>query len=130
MIGLFLTASPVAAQVPTAYRIPTQSAPAGDERCLRETLAAYHKAFPARDAAALARLFTEDAALIDADRNPTRGRAAIQQQFTESFAASPGLNRETTLESIRFLTAEVACATILGPRRTSLRRSERPSWIG
>src|SRR5438876_933955 len=99
-IGLFLTAGPVAAQVATPGRTPAQSAPVGDERGVRETFAAYLKAFQTHDAAAVAGLFTEDAALIDAEGNSTRGRAAIQQQYAESFAASTGLKAEATLESI------------------------------
>jgi uncharacterized protein (TIGR02246 family) len=72
------------------------------------TLAAYVRAFQARDAGAVAGLFTEDGALIDAEGNATRGRAAIRQQYAESFGASAGLKAETALESIRFLTADVA----------------------
>jgi uncharacterized protein (TIGR02246 family) len=108
LIGLFLTAGPVAAQFPTAGRSPTRSAPVGDERGVRETFAAYLKAFQARDAAAVAEFFTDDAALIDAEGNPTRGRAAFQQQYAESFGASAGLKAEVAPESIRFLTADVA----------------------
>ena len=108
LIGMYLTASPVAAQVPTAGRAPAQPAPSGDERGVRETFAAYLRAFQTRDAGAVAGLFTEDAALIDAEGNATRGRAAIQQQYTESFEAGAGLKAEAALESIRFLTPDVA----------------------
>ena len=108
LIGLFLTAGPVAAQVPTAGRAPAQPAPLGDEKGVREAFAAYLRAFHARDAGAVAGLFAEDAALIDAEGNATRGRAAIQQQYAESFETSAGLKAEATLKSIRFLTADVA----------------------
>jgi uncharacterized protein (TIGR02246 family) len=108
LIGLLLFAGPVAAQTPASGTTPTSSAPARDENGVRETFAAYLKAFQERNAATLAGLFDADGALIDSEGTATRGREAIQQQYAESFAASPNLKVESTLDTLRFLTADVA----------------------
>jgi uncharacterized protein (TIGR02246 family) len=110
LIGLLLAAGPVAAQAPATPAAGAPAAPAGDEKGVRDTFAAYLKAFQEHNAAALAGLFAEDGALIDSEGSATRGRDAIQQQYAEAFTASPNVKVEASLESIRFLTGDVAQA--------------------
>ena len=59
----------------------------------REVLEAWHRAFVARDVAALCDLYADDAVNHQVAVTPLRGKAAIRQSFIEFFAAFPG---ETT----------------------------------
>ena len=52
--------------------------------------AAYARAYNAGDARALAPLFTEDAEVIDENRERLRGRAMIEQAFASMFQRRPG----------------------------------------
>jgi uncharacterized protein (TIGR02246 family) len=107
---VMILASSVAvwAQAPQTGTAPAPGAGGGDEKGVRDAFAAYLQAFRAKDAAAVAGTFTPEGALIDSDGTATRGRAAIQQQYAESFTASPTLKVESALESVRFLTPDVA----------------------
>jgi uncharacterized protein (TIGR02246 family) len=119
LIGFLAIAGPVVAQTQAPGTVATTAAPAGDEKGVRETFAAYLKAVQERNAAALAGLFDADGALIDSEGTATRGRAAIEQQYADSFASGTGLKVEATLETMRFLTPDVVqlegSAKLTGP---------------
>jgi uncharacterized protein (TIGR02246 family) len=79
-----------------------------DEKAIRATSAAFVKAFNAGDAKAIADLLTEDAESTDEDGTVVQGKWAVADLFAQAFAASPGSKMETRIDSIRFLTPEVA----------------------
>ena len=61
---------------------------------------AYNKAGPAKDAAAVAEIYTEDATLVTAD-GPVVGRAAIQKYFENGFKSFT--YEKATLNQAEFL---------------------------
>lgn len=108
-IGLALVANAARAQNPPAPVAPraAPAAPAG-EQPVRDRLAAYAKAYNAHNAAGLVESFTDDASLVDLDGGIVRGKEAIGTQFAAGFAESLSYTLETTVDSIRFLTPDVA----------------------
>ena len=66
----------LAQQVPAAPQ-PTIELPPGLGRVLTD----YEKAWGSRDAAALAKLFTEDGFVLPGGQPPVRGRAAIERHY-------------------------------------------------
>lgn len=60
-------------------RLPSVTLPASLDRVLRD----YERAWQARDAAALAQLFTEDGFVLSNGRPPLRGRAAIRAAYSD-----------------------------------------------
>jgi uncharacterized protein (TIGR02246 family) len=93
---------------------PTGTSPAGtadrneDWQAIRATADRFTRAFNEGDAKAIAALFTEDGEVIDEDGNAVRGRSAIADHFASALVGSPGGKIEMTIDSLRFLTAEVA----------------------
>ena len=61
-----------------AQQLPSVTLPGELDRVLRD----YEKAWKAADAPALAALFTEDGFVMQSNRAPVRGRAAIQAAYT------------------------------------------------
>jgi ketosteroid isomerase-like protein len=72
----------VAAAAPTPAPTPQPSVQLPPE--LARVLTDYETAWRARDAAALARLFTEDGLVMSSNQLPVRGREAIEKQYTGS----------------------------------------------
>ncbi len=56
----------------------------------------------------LAARFTEDAEVIEADGLQYEGRTLIEERLAGTFAASPGAKLAIEVESIRFLSPDVA----------------------
>jgi uncharacterized protein (TIGR02246 family) len=92
---------------PAGRPAPAAAADAG-ERALRDRLDVYAKAYNAHNAAGVADLFTDDATLVDLDGGTVRGKEAIGAQFAAGFAESSSYTLEPTIDSIRFLTPDVA----------------------
>ena len=61
-----------------AQQLPSVTLPADLDRVLRD----YEKAWKAADAPSLAALFTEDGFVLQSNRAPARGRAAIQAAYS------------------------------------------------
>ena len=61
-----------------AAPVPSVTLPPALDRVLRD----YEVSWRARDAAGLARLFTEDGFVLSGGRPPVRGRSAIQARYT------------------------------------------------
>jgi uncharacterized protein (TIGR02246 family) len=87
---------------------PRKQAPSEEEAAIRAASAAFVQAFNAGDVPAIAALFAEDAEAIDQDGTLLRGRAAVADSFAESFAANPGSKMAIRVDSLRFITADVA----------------------
>lgn len=82
--------------------------PGGDEAAIRASAAAYQKAFNAADAKALAAAWTPDGELIDAQGRTFQGRAAIEKEFETTFAKHADAKIDVDVESVRFVTPNVA----------------------
>ncbi len=76
LIAVLLTAG-LGAQDPAPEPLPSVTLPAPLERVLRD----YAQAWQARDAEALAALFTEDGFVLSGGRPPIRGRDAIREHY-------------------------------------------------
>jgi uncharacterized protein (TIGR02246 family) len=104
------TASSDKPATPAATAAPASAAAAAvpADKTLIEPLTAFVKAYNAQDAAALAALYTDDAAVVDSSGSATRGRASIAAMYAAAFSDVPGLKIEATPESVRNLTPDVA----------------------
>jgi ketosteroid isomerase-like protein len=71
-LALAVAPAPGAGPAPASVALPPELA-----RVLRD----YEKAWRARDAAALARLFAEDGFVLSSGTGPVRGRAAIEKHY-------------------------------------------------
>lgn len=79
-----------------------------DAAGVQQAVAGYAKAVNDRNVAGVVAFFTDDAALFDVDGNVTRGKAAIGEQFASGFSQPSAYRLESTADSIRFLTRDVA----------------------
>jgi len=79
-----------------------------DEEAIRANVARFVKAYNAGDAKAVAALFTPDGEIVDKEGNETEGRDAIAETFADLFEAMPKKQIEVSVESIRFIGAELA----------------------
>lgn len=81
VLGFGMAAAPLpAADLPklaSSIEVPDVALPPELDRVLRD----YERAWRAGDAAALAALFTEDGFILQSNRPPTRGRAAIRAAY-------------------------------------------------
>lgn len=82
--------------------------PSADERAIRAGADAFTRAYNAGDARAVAEQFAEDADVVDVDGERTRGRAAIEERLAATFQSEPGLQITMTIDSLRFVTPDVA----------------------
>jgi len=102
----------VACSVMTATLLHAQQQPvarSADEAAVREVVASYMTARARRDARAIEALFTADADQQTTSGEWRRGRAAIVPGTLQSSERNPGA-RTIRVESVRFLTADVAIA--------------------
>ncbi|WP_426747486.1 SgcJ/EcaC family oxidoreductase [Myxococcus faecalis] len=88
VLGSMLVTEPILAQSApapaAAVRLPEVALPPALDRVLRD----YERAWRAGDAAALASLFAEDGFVLQSNRPPVRGRAAIRAAY-EGQASGP-----------------------------------------
>jgi len=110
-VGAPVQVQPVQVQpVQVQPAAPAASAMTADEKSVRDTLAAYVVTYNQKDAAKLVEFFTPDGTLIDSDNVATRGREAIVQEFSESFAEPSTYTLEGKVDRIRLITPDVAQA--------------------
>jgi ketosteroid isomerase-like protein len=76
-LAAFVLAAPLGAQTPTPSQLPSATLPAP----LARVLADYESAWRARDATALAALFSEDGFVLSSGEPPVRGRAQIERHY-------------------------------------------------
>jgi uncharacterized protein (TIGR02246 family) len=81
---------------------------AGDEKAVRAADDAFARAYNVGDPKALAAMFTEDAEVVEADGARYHGRNLIERSFADTFAVSKGSTIKLEIESVRFLTPDVA----------------------
>ena len=79
-----------------------------DRAAILETAVKFIDAYSERDAGAIASLFAPDAEYIDEQGTTFRGRDEIEQNLKIFFEGHPAATLEMHIESLRFLTPEVA----------------------
>jgi uncharacterized protein (TIGR02246 family) len=79
-----------------------------DEAAIRANVAAFVKAYNAKDAKAIAALFTPDGQIVDKEGNAAEGREAIEKEFKEIFSEAPQKRIEVSIESLRFIGSDLA----------------------
>lgn len=107
-VGLALGAShqnsagqpPVAAVAPVAQ--PAAEDRPADREALTKATDGFVAAFQKGDAKALAALWTAEGEYVGDDGTTVRGRAALEKDYAEAFAKSPGHSLEIEIEAIRF----------------------------
>jgi uncharacterized protein (TIGR02246 family) len=81
----------------------TQAKPSnGDEAAIRATAEAFLKAFNARDAKAVASLWTANGTIADGEGNVFRGRKAIEDEYAALFKAHPTARMQVAVQSVDF----------------------------
>ena len=105
-LALLVLASAMSA---AAAQPPAAAPAAADEAAVRAVIARYVEARDARDAAALAELFTADADQYTTSGDWRRGRDRMLPGMAESSRQNPG-SRGIDVQSVRFVTADVAVA--------------------
>jgi len=100
-------AKPEAAKPEAAKPEPYKpSTPAEQE--VFDRVGAFVKAYEAGDAKLLADLYTDDGVIVDPDGFETKGKEEIAAMYGDAFAQTGGLKLEAQVDSIRFLTPDVA----------------------
>jgi len=97
------TAGTTAAPLAVAFQPRTPA-----EKAVVDRVAEFSKAYGGGDAAALAALYADDAVIVAPDGLEVRGKERIGRMYADSFADGRGLKLETRVESVRFLTPDVA----------------------
>lgn len=98
-----------AALLALAWLAPGGLSAADDDAAVREVVRRYVDARESRDEKAVAALFTEDADQLVSSGEWRRGRAAVVAGAQASSASTEG-KRTITVETVRFLAADVALA--------------------
>ncbi|HMF13457.1 MAG TPA: SgcJ/EcaC family oxidoreductase, partial [Gemmataceae bacterium] len=99
-----------------------------DEAAIRANVTAFVKAYNAKDAKAIAAMFTPDGLIVDKEGDASEGREAIQKVFSGMFAESPKKQIEVTIESIRFVGADLAMEE--GTTKETAAPGEIPEYDG
>ena len=112
-----------------------------EEQAVRETSRQLIEAFNQHDAKAIGQLWTDDGDYVDETGTVTSGREAIVEEFEGYFARNKGRTLRVYVDSIRFITPEVAIvdgtsevdpppegAPVIG-RYTSFRVKREGKWL-
>jgi uncharacterized protein (TIGR02246 family) len=103
---ILAAAGTATAQQPKAAA--SDPAASADEQKIKEGVTAFVEQFNAHKADGVAALFAPDARMVFRDGTEVNGRDEIKQSFEEAFAASPKSAISVVVDSIRFLTPDVA----------------------
>ena len=87
---------------------PAASAVSADEQAIRSAVVAFVEQYNAHKADAVATLFAADARMVLRDGTEVNGQGEIKQVFEEAFTASPKGAISVVVESLKFLTPDVA----------------------
>jgi uncharacterized protein (TIGR02246 family) len=102
-----LAAASAAAQQP-ARPAKAESSLSPDEQTIRKAVVAFVELYNAHNTEGLAGLFAPDARMTFRDGTEVNGREEIKQAFVEAFTTSPKAAVSVVVDSIRFLTPDVA----------------------
>ena len=103
--ALFAAASATSASAQAAAK---PQKPVADEAAIRASAEEYQKAFNKGDAKALAASWTTDGELVDERGRMFHGRDAIEKEFEAIFAEHAGAKIDVDVESVKFVTPDVA----------------------
>jgi uncharacterized protein (TIGR02246 family) len=117
LVVCLTAASPAAAH--------SSAAQSSDEAAVRTVVRNYVNARELRDPAAIEAIFTADADQHTTSGEWRRGRAEVIRGTMESSKRNPG-NRSITVETVRFITPDVAIAD--GPYEISTDGNVRRMW--
>lgn len=93
---------------PAAVAAAQAPAETEDEKAVRNSAAAFMKAYNEHDSKALAALFAPKAEVIDENEFLVKGRDAIEQAFADVFKEFPNSSMKVEIESLRILTPNLA----------------------
>lgn len=113
-LNLFAWSNGVVAVAQETPKTPTKMGVAGHDKqdaAIRESVAAFVKAYNAHDAKAVAELFLSEAQVVNEDDSTIQGRANIESLFAGVFEESPQSKIEVSIESIRFIGTALAIET-------------------
>jgi uncharacterized protein (TIGR02246 family) len=79
-----------------------------DEQTIRDAVVNFVKQYEAHKPDALASLFAPDARMVYADGSELNGQDEIKQSFAETFESNPKASISVVVDSIKFLTPDVA----------------------
>jgi uncharacterized protein (TIGR02246 family) len=106
-VRAYAVASFIAGGLALGVSLFAQAPAPKDERAVRQIVNKYVEAREAQDAKAIEPLFTSDADQLVSDGTWRRGREALVRGMLESSRKNPA-KRSITVESVRFLTPELA----------------------
>jgi uncharacterized protein (TIGR02246 family) len=106
VIGLVVVSRATDPQDEKKVEVGTSAGPSEVE--IRNLLKAMTNAYNQADATGLAAVFADDAILFDPDGKEVRGRDAIGRHYGEAFESGPTCKIEEEVESVHFLSPEVA----------------------
>jgi len=110
-IWLLISTTALLGQEADKSQSKTESKPSPDEATIRANVAAFVKAYNARDAKAVANLFAPEAQVIDEDGETTQGREAIEKRVEGTFADAPQGRIQLDVDAIHFLGSALAIET-------------------
>src|SRR5262245_35135206 len=100
--------SPAAKSPQQDGKAPPVADRSADEAAIRANIAQFVKAYNAKDAKAVAALFTPDGQIEGKEGDVTEGREAIAEAFADLFEEMPKRKLEVFVESIRFIGPDLA----------------------
>lgn len=83
-------------------------APSSDEAAIRALDAEFVAEYNRGDSKSLAARFSEDAEIVEADGTRYQGQPLIEERLAETFAAAKGVKLTLEIQSVRFLSPDVA----------------------
>ena len=104
---------------------PVTERRSADEAAIRQTDASFVKAYQQGNAKSVAAHFTPDAEYVDEFGNVIQGREAIEESLTEFFDKHRGCKLEMNIDTIRFISPEVA----VEDGRTTATHAESPAPV-
>jgi uncharacterized protein (TIGR02246 family) len=96
------------AAAPDKDKAPDDKPRDADRNAVRAAVNDFVKAFDKGDAKGMANMWTEEGEYVTDDGTTLRGRAAIEDGYSQSFKKSPGLKLDVNVESIRFVSHDSA----------------------
>jgi len=119
-----------AAATPAQQAATQQAANAtltADEAAIRASAETYEKDFAAGNAKALADAYLSDGELVDPNGRTIKGREAIEKEFTDIFHHLAGATVKVKIDSIKFLSPDVAIET--GSAQVSSKSAPSPAPV-
>jgi uncharacterized protein (TIGR02246 family) len=105
-LSIFGLCNTAVAQV--AKKAPSATPISADEKQIREAIVSFVERYNAHKADQIAELFMTDARVTFADGTQVNGREEVKASFEEAFRERPKGKVSVVVDSIRFLTADVA----------------------